>query len=87
MKSLSGSVGSPSKKTAAGGNRQSESDNNITSPRAASLQNKWTIVWRMSMERGKKLQDLQTRLLEVKIIAVWFLNMHIIIILIMQISL
>ena len=35
-------------------------------PRVNILQNRWRLVWRMSVERKKKLQDTLDHLLEVK---------------------
>ena len=35
------------------------------SPRVITLQNKWRAVWRISVDRKKKLQDTQDHLLEV----------------------
>ncbi|XP_013386319.2 LOW QUALITY PROTEIN: microtubule-actin cross-linking factor 1, isoforms 1/2/3/5-like [Lingula anatina] len=38
----------------------------IQNPRLTTLQNKWRAVWRMSVERKKKLQDLYEHLLELE---------------------
>ena len=41
------------------------SESDVPSPRVTTLQNKWRTVWRMSVDRKKKLQDSLDQLLEV----------------------
>ena len=36
-------------------------------PRVLTLQNKWRVVWRMSLDRKKNLQDALDNLLEVSL--------------------
>ena len=40
-------------------------ESDTPSPRVTTLQNKWRTVWRMSVDRKKKLQDALDHLLEV----------------------
>ena len=43
-------------------------DGESSSPRMATLQNKWRNVWRVSVDRKKTLQDMLDHLLEVSMI-------------------